>query len=255
MSEPDDTFTWRDYEDHIYERLSEWAGDKATVEFDHTIIGRHSGVERQVDVLISGQFAGVTGRDITAAVDCKYYTRKIDVKKVDEFVGFVDDVHTDLGILITNEGFSEGARNRAEGARGIDLQVIVVDLEDLPPLYHPSWDDSYYESDYYDGSPYGPDATVIRHSHIDPQALEYSYDPDNPPERLEDTVLSGTSDEISWSTDPGRARCMREILKHRNDGEEPCTDDVKLAVRELAFHWEDGYPWVLYDAQLSQLGL
>jgi hypothetical protein len=193
VAESNDTFTWRDYEDHIYERLSEWAGDQATVEFDQSIGGRYSRVDRQVDVLISGRFANVTTRDITAAVDCKYYTRNIDVKKVDEFIGFVDDVHTDLGILITNEGYSAGAQNPAEGARGVELQAIVADLDSLPPVYHPSWDDSYYESDYFDGAPYGPDATVIRYSYIDPQALEYSYDPDTPPERLDDPVLSGAS--------------------------------------------------------------
>jgi hypothetical protein len=48
---------------------------------------------------------------------------------------------------------------------------------------------------------------------------------------------------------------MRAILKHRNNGKDPSTEDVKLAVRELAFHWQDGYPRVLYDAQLSKLGL
>jgi hypothetical protein len=254
MSEADDAFTWRDYEDHIYERLSEWAGDEATVAFDQKILGRHSKVERQVDILISGRFAGVTERDITAAVDCKYYTRNIDVKKVDEFIGFVDDVHTDLGLLVTNCGFSPGAQERADGARGIELQVIVVNLERLPPVHHPAWDDSYYESDYFEGAPYGPDATTIRYSYIDPVASEYSFGPDNPPERLDEDVFSGPSDEVSWGSDPERARCMRAILNHRHR-REPSAEDVKSAVRELAFHWEDGYPWVLYDAQLSDLGL
>jgi hypothetical protein len=171
-----------------------------------------------------------------------------------EFVGFVDDVHTDLGILITNCGFSPGALKRADGARGIELQVIVANIERLPPVHHPAWDDSYYESDYHEGAPYASNYTVIRHSYIDPAALEYSFDPDNPPERLDDGVLSGPSDEISWGADPERAHCVRAILKHRY-GKEPSADDVKLVVRELAFHWEDGYPWVLYDAQLAELGL
>lgn len=254
MSESDNAFTWRDYEDHIFDRLSEWAGDKATVEFDQKIVGRHSKVERQVDVLISGRFAGVTEQDITAAIDCKYYTRNIDVKKVDEFVGFVDDVHTDLGLLITNCGFSPAARARAAGARGIELQVIVANVDRLPPVHHPAWDESYYESDYHDGAPHGPDYATIRYSYIDPDALEYPFDPDNPPERLDDVVLSGPSDEIPWGSDSERARCVRAILMHR-DGKEPSPEDVKLVVCELAFHWEDGYPWVLYDAQLAELGV
>ena len=89
----EDTFMWRDYEEHIYEKLSEWAGNDARVEFDQSIQGKFSGVPRQVDVLISGRFANATEREITAAVDCKYYARNIDVKKVDEFIGFLEDVH------------------------------------------------------------------------------------------------------------------------------------------------------------------
>ncbi|HEY4277605.1 MAG TPA: restriction endonuclease [Conexibacter sp.] len=254
MSESDDALTWRDYEDHIYDRLSEWAGDQASVRFDQKIEGRHSKVERQVDVLIRGRFAGVTEREITAAVDCKYYTRNIDVKKVDEFIGFVDDVHTDLGLLITNHDFSPAARARAAGARGIELQVIVANVERLPPVFHPAWDDSYYESAYHDGGAHAPDWTTISYSYIDPNALGYSYDADNPPERFDDAVLSGPTTDISWGSDSDRARCVRAILKHRQ-GQEPSADDVKLVVRELAFHWEDGYPWCLYDAQLTNLGL
>jgi hypothetical protein len=107
MSDPN--FTWHDFENHIYERLSEWAGPGAQVEFDQKITGKFSQVRRQVDILISGRFANITDRDITAAVDCKYYTREIDVKQVDEFVGYLEDVQTDLGILITNKGYTKAA--------------------------------------------------------------------------------------------------------------------------------------------------
>jgi Restriction endonuclease len=249
----DEAFTWRDYEEHIYEKLSDWAGDDARVEFDQSIEGKFSGVPRQVDALISGRFANITEKDITAAVDCKYYTRNINVKKVDEFIGFLEDVQTDLGILITNQGFSPGAIRRA--SRGVELMVIVANIDRLPPTYHASWDDSYYESDYYEGGYGNVDGAVIRYSYIDPQALEYSFDPDNPPERLEELVLAESSEEMIWSDDDGRARCVRAVLRHRNGGAEPPAEDVKSVVLELAYHWEDGQPWTLYDGQLSALGL
>ena len=143
-----DEFTWRDYEDHIYEKLKDWAGDDASVEFDQTIKGKFSETDRQIDVLISGRFANVTDRDITAAVDCKYYTRKINVQDVDAFIGFLQDIQTDLGILITNKDSSSAARRRASA--GIELRVIVADIDHLPPVYHASWDEAYYESDYYE---------------------------------------------------------------------------------------------------------
>jgi hypothetical protein len=47
-------FIWRDYEDHIYTKLSEWAGPRAAVKFDQTLPGKFSEVERQVDVVVKG---------------------------------------------------------------------------------------------------------------------------------------------------------------------------------------------------------
>jgi hypothetical protein len=250
-----DGFTWRDYEDHIYEKLKEWAGDQATVEFDQSLPGRFSKIDRQIDVLVRGRFANVTNRDMVAVVDCKYYTRKIDVKKVDEFLGFLDDTQADMGLLITNKGFSQSAKDRADIGRGVELQVIVADIDRLPPPYYPSWDEGYYESDYYEGNYGSPDMTVIRYSSIEPEALEYTFDPDNPPEHVDDVILSGESNEITWDDDEGRAACMRAILRHRNDGTELKSEDVKAAVLNLTQSWEDGDTWILYDGQLGEWGL
>ena len=246
-----DKFTWRDYEQEIFEKLSAWAGNQATVLFDQHLTGKFSGVDRQVDVLVKGRFAGITDRDVTAAVDCKYYTSNITVDGVDRMIGFIEDVQADLGILITNKGFSDGARRRA--SRGIDLQVIVADIDRIPPVYHPASDESHYSSDYHEGLFGGPDGVAINYWHIDPEALEYSFDPENPPEWLTEPVLGGTTDEISWGDDDARAVCLRAILSHRA-GTEASAEEVKLAVRELAYHWEDGLPWVLYSGQIARLG-
>ncbi|MGI8429326.1 MAG: hypothetical protein ACR2OB_08490 [Solirubrobacteraceae bacterium] len=64
MSDPEDIFTWRDYEDHIYDRLSAWAGGEATVEFDPKVVGRHGKVERQVDVVVSDRSAARNLRSV-----------------------------------------------------------------------------------------------------------------------------------------------------------------------------------------------
>jgi hypothetical protein len=174
-------FTWRDYEDHIFEKLSEWAGPDAQVLFDQQRIGRFSQTPRQIDVLVSGRFAGITDRDITAAVDCKYYTRTIDVKQVDEFIGYVDDVATDLGLLVTNKGFTPAALQRAK-VPGIELKVIVASIDDLPAPegYDPAWDAAYYESEYWtvEGGGRELHGALIRYSCLDPEALQYSFDPE-----------------------------------------------------------------------------
>lgn len=251
----DADFTWRDYEDHIYEKLSEWAAPDAEVTFDQKVRGKFSGIDRQVDVVVKGRFANVTGKEMTAAVDCKYYTREIDVKKVDEFIGYIEDVQADIGILVTNKGFTPAARRRA--SRGIDLRVIVAEIDRLPPSYFSSWDEGYYESDYYEGGPgaRSQDGATISYFYIDPVGLEYTFDPDRPPEQLDEPVLAGPGQEVSWGDNEARAKCVAAILRHRGGGEEPDPEDVKRVVLELAYWWEDGQTWALFDGQLTDLGV
>ena len=209
MTDTSDEFTWRDYEDYIFEKLSDWAGPDAEVLFNEQRIGRFSQTPRQIDVLVTGRFAGITAREITAAVDCKYYTRTIDVRQVDEFIGYVNDVATDLGLLVTNKGFTPAALQRAK-VPGIELQVIVAGVDDLPPpeRYNLGWDDAYYESEYWTiegGGKVLQHGALIRYSCLDPESLQYSFDPDNPPERLDEVILSGTEEEVSWGDDEARA--------------------------------------------------
>lgn len=89
---------WRKYERQIHDRLVKMAGgENAEVIFDGRLPGRLSGTERQVDVLVRGEFAGGVG-EATMAVDCKCFSKKVDVEA---FVGLVDDVGTDLGLIVT----------------------------------------------------------------------------------------------------------------------------------------------------------
>jgi hypothetical protein len=57
-------------------------------------------------------------------VDCKLWSRKVAIDDVDRFVGFLADVGTDLGLLVTNVGFTEAARDRAAGERGVKIDVV-----------------------------------------------------------------------------------------------------------------------------------
>ena len=90
---------WRKYERHIADKLREWGGDQADVKFNQTLPGKFSGVERQVDALVTGAFAGDVEKEVTAAVDCKHYARNVTVPQVEAFMGLVEDVQTDLGLL------------------------------------------------------------------------------------------------------------------------------------------------------------
>jgi hypothetical protein len=116
---------WRRYERQIYARLAKAAGGAgaATVTFDKRLPGKLSRVERQVDVYVEGEFANEVGK-ATMAVDCKCFDRNVDVKAVEAFIGLVDDVGADLGLIVTTEGFSPAARNRAAAARGVRVEIV-----------------------------------------------------------------------------------------------------------------------------------
>ena len=250
----DEEQAWRQYERYIYEKLKEWAGGQAEVEFDQELPGKFSGVVRQVDALITGRFAKDIERDVTAAVDCKRYSRNIDVTHVETFMGLVEDVQTDLGLLITSRGFSPAAKNRVQ--RGIKLhvvpQVIVAKIDELP-RYHPAHDEAYYESEYFDHSPYGSVGATIRFCYVDnPEG--YTLLPEELP-WVEEVLASGETDELSWGDDRARRDCARIVLAHHLE-EEPSDDVVEAFVAGIAADWEDGYPWVLYVGQLhEQLGV
>jgi len=124
---------WRQYERQIFDRLTKLAGEDSVVEFDQSVPGYLSEAERQVDVLVRGRFAGQTATG-TMAVDCKCWSKKVDVMDVDRFVGTIEDIRTDFGLLVTTEGFTPAAKRRAENARGIRVDVVPYEeLEDWEP--------------------------------------------------------------------------------------------------------------------------
>jgi hypothetical protein len=120
---------WKVYEEQLHAQLSAKAVN-ATVTFDEhgrqRLPGRYSEIDRQIDVIVRGEFAGLPGEH-TMIVDCKCMGRNIDVCDVEQFIGLLDDVGAPLGLLVTTQGFSDAARKRARGARGVLLDVVAYD--------------------------------------------------------------------------------------------------------------------------------
>lgn len=117
---------WRDYEVYItrhFQRL--FPG--ASVRHDIKRLGIVSKVERQIDILIEGNVASF---DLTIIIDCKYFGKKVDVKDVDEFLGYLHDLRASKGILITNNGYTEAAYNRATNDTR-DVELRIIDFKDL----------------------------------------------------------------------------------------------------------------------------
>ncbi len=69
-----------------------------------------------------------------AVVDCKYFSRQVDITVVEAFLGLLADVGAHIGILITNVGYSEAATRRAENDQAKDLRLHVVQVSELNTL-------------------------------------------------------------------------------------------------------------------------
>ena len=115
---------WRDYEKEIFSYFKD-SYPTCTIKFDQRIRGRYSKRSRQVDILIEGEVANY---EVKIAIDCKFFTDNIDVKEVESFIGMLDDLNVNQGVLITRKGFSKAAINRAfYGNTKIELDVINFD--------------------------------------------------------------------------------------------------------------------------------
>jgi hypothetical protein len=115
---------YRDYENGVADVLAFLAGDSATVERNVRLPGRRSGRSRQIDVLVRGRIFDMT--DATLIVDCKRRRKPVDVKAVESFIGMVEDVGADVGIIMSTAGSTGTARERAGTERGVHLEVMTL---------------------------------------------------------------------------------------------------------------------------------
>lgn len=112
---------WKQYEKEILTYFQE-NYPEAIILFDQRVTGKFSKVLRQIDILIKGEIAGY---QIKIVIDCKNFSNKIDVKKVESFCSMVEDVEAHQGVLITQKGYSKAAINRAHyGNQQVELDII-----------------------------------------------------------------------------------------------------------------------------------
>lgn len=111
---------WSRFEDLAAE-IQKTLAPSASVTQNDRILGRHSGVQREIDIAIRkniGQYK------LLIVIDCKDYKQPVDVKDVEAFIGLVEDVGANKGAIIAAMGFTKTAKNRAKKA-GIDLHRLI----------------------------------------------------------------------------------------------------------------------------------
>jgi hypothetical protein len=117
---------WKEYEIYItrhFQRLF----PESSIQHNIRRKGLMSKTQRQIDILIEGKVAGF---DLSIIVDCKYFNKKVDVKEVESFLSFLQDLKASKGILITNNGYSKAAYNRATYDTQ-DIELRIINFEDL----------------------------------------------------------------------------------------------------------------------------
>lgn len=115
---------WKEYEEKIFDFLKE-TYPECEIEYDDSIFGIFSKIERQIDFAIRGFLAG---KRILGIVDSKYYNKKIDVKVIESFIGMMQDVNANFGFMITNQGYSQAAKNRVKNS---NLKLDVLKFNEL----------------------------------------------------------------------------------------------------------------------------
>lgn len=123
---------WKQYEQEIIDYFhSEYPEAKLTP--NAKAQGKFSKAERQVDLLIEGETLDFKFRIV---VDGKYRDKKIDVTDVESFIGFVRDVEAHKGVMISTEGYSSAAINRAYYDDS-DIDLDVLNFKELSQFHSP----------------------------------------------------------------------------------------------------------------------
>ncbi len=118
--------SWKKYEIYITKHFQKLFPD-TLIQHNIKREGLISKTKRQIDILIEGKFAGF---DMKIVVDCKYFNKKVDVKEVESFLSFLQDLKVSKGILITNNGYSKAAWDRAENDSQ-DIELRIINFDDL----------------------------------------------------------------------------------------------------------------------------
>jgi hypothetical protein len=100
---------WKEYGGEIFDHFrTEFP--KAKIVKNAHVPGRFSHVDRQVDILIDDVIAGFAVR---IAIDAKHHSRPLDVIDVEAFLGFCSDIGAHKGVMVSLNGYTEAAANRA----------------------------------------------------------------------------------------------------------------------------------------------
>lgn len=133
--------------EQIYERLLA-SDDAVTVHRRRRFEGKRSGQSYEIDVSFEFKKVAVS---FLVLVECKFYSRKVEVGDTIEFAFKVEDIGAQKGILVSTIGFQRGVFNIA---RSSGLALVKVNQPDTFDVVlssrGPKVDFDYAFDEYYD---------------------------------------------------------------------------------------------------------
>jgi Restriction endonuclease len=114
---------WRLYERAVAAFMAENEGIDVSPTPNAPIIGCITGIARQVDVLLDARWGDDLSRRMI--VDAKYHGAKVDINDIESFEGMMKDCRAERGILVCPNGYTDGAKRRAQDA--ITIRVLTLD--------------------------------------------------------------------------------------------------------------------------------
>ena len=104
------TKEWKIYEEQVFKEFKIQFPNKEIL-FNQKIRGKYSGSLRQIDILVKDI---KDNKKVVGAFDCKHFSKNVNVKTIDSTIGFIEDIDSDYGGVISSKGFSKGAFNRSK---------------------------------------------------------------------------------------------------------------------------------------------
>jgi hypothetical protein len=229
--------TWREFEDGIYNILYyQYRQPEYEVRRNiRTLRGRYSGVLRQIDI---GVYKLKHPDRPYIVVECKFYKRKLHVKDVDAYIGMLDDIGAEEGILVSLKGFAKGAKGRAQSA---SLNLVTLSLEETERV---NWREIARQVFPYDEAFHKQMGDSL-------YALDTSDDMDVYSEKLEELHFEEWDAVLDIYIRDNRERCVEALVAiaehHPDDAwrfnairilQEWDAVDVELRARLLETEWD-----------------
>ncbi len=235
MAEP----AWKRYETQIADLIRQRAVGPVKITPDAKVTGLLSEVPRQIDILVEGNVSGIA--DVTIALDCKCFSEKVDVKDVEAFLGMVEDIGVNMGMLVTTVGFTPAAKRRAT-----KIVQEVVPLVDIVLLKEATqwWmmragQSGRYEGDYIDHEPYGSFWWVVRFVTGELDGEE------------EDDDVLWSSNQGGWDGRELGPRLLASVLARHRLARNPSPEDLDNLTAAIERNVEEGQGFYVSTSEVD----